>query len=251
MPALEFVRSNLKSAFRPLNIRDPSGRHNELDGLRGWAALSVILLHQFKYQFGKFIPLIDNPLASFFMDGRFAVCIFFVLSGDALSSSYFTSRNNTAVAKLAIKRYFRLFIPVLTTCLICLLLIKTSIIPTNNIRQDTIIDEIAPRFLATPASTGSYIKYSAIDVFISGNGESQIIPYLWTMKYEILGSYIVFIFLMGYNFFRCAWAVALPFALFGLIGKESSIFSCFIFGAFLVGYATLNIFKEKIVFQFG
>ena len=37
---------------------------------------------------------------------------------------------------------------------------------------------------------------------------------------------------MGHQFLRHPWAIALPFAIFGMIGKESSILSCFVFGSF-------------------
>ena len=122
MPVLEVVRSNFKAAFRPLNIWDPAGRHNELDGLRGWAALSVLLLHQFYEVHDRFSHMnwvLDNFVASFICDGHFAVNIFFVVSGEALTSSFFKNYSETSTIKLIVKRYFRPVVPIMFASLIC------------------------------------------------------------------------------------------------------------------------------------
>ena len=75
-----------------------------LDGLRGFAAMQVVFLHHAQ----AFLPglgfrdaslvhyawervIMNTPLYSLF-DGHFAVCIFFVLSGVALTQSFGNAR---------------------------------------------------------------------------------------------------------------------------------------------------------------
>jgi peptidoglycan/LPS O-acetylase OafA/YrhL len=68
------------------------GRVFEMDGLRGWASLSVMLSHLL---FGVFIklqpplvsPVLREVLVEPFLAGTLDVAVFFVVSGDALSAS--------------------------------------------------------------------------------------------------------------------------------------------------------------------
>ena len=67
-------------------------RHFEIDGLRGWACVSVMLSHLFFGVFinvePRFIPRDWRFLMEPFLGGTLAVAVFFVLSGDVLSSGY-------------------------------------------------------------------------------------------------------------------------------------------------------------------
>src|SRR5262245_41931407 len=60
-------------------------RVHEIDGVRGWAALSVLFFHLFWELFGGVVPAFRSSILRFWLDGPLAVYIFFVLSGDALS----------------------------------------------------------------------------------------------------------------------------------------------------------------------
>ena len=93
-------------------------RIGEIDGVRGWAALCVLLFHLVWETFGNLFPLIKVPYLKLFFDGPMAVYVFFILSGDALSSGYIRSLNKNLIYKLIIKRYFRLLGPILLSCLI-------------------------------------------------------------------------------------------------------------------------------------
>ena len=98
------------------------GRLREMDGLRGWASLSVMLSHLLLGVFVKAEPPALTPFLKPFLEpllgGTLDVAVFFVLSGDALSASYWGQRSRKAVIRLAVKRYFRLGIPILGSCLI-------------------------------------------------------------------------------------------------------------------------------------
>src|SRR4051812_23978215 len=77
-------------------------RWSELDGVRGWAALSVMLFHVSWETFGIVEPAFRNILTASLLNGQLDVAIFFVLSGEALSASYWRDGNHRSVTKLAI-----------------------------------------------------------------------------------------------------------------------------------------------------
>lgn len=113
-----------------------------LDGLRGLAAFQVVF-HHFILAFypALFLGAADNPnhmaagweafgsgsFLNLFWDGNFAVCIFFVLSGFVLSHKFFVRKESKIVTESAVKRYFRLAIPVAFSVLVAFLVMKFSL----------------------------------------------------------------------------------------------------------------------------
>src|ERR1017187_3352351 len=100
----------------------PSHRFRSLDALRGIAALVVVVQHVMlalpdgiRGQLG-FIEL------AFAMAARFAVMLFFVLSGFVLSLPYFAGKN-LAYGPYLVRRFCRLYLPfafaVLISALLC------------------------------------------------------------------------------------------------------------------------------------
>ena len=89
-------------------------RINSLDGLRGVAAVSVVLMHiyyiwgmNFKYpQFGIYIEHFG-----------FAVHLFYMLSGFTLSYTYFNNPDNRSFKFFIIKRFFRIA-PLFYICIV-------------------------------------------------------------------------------------------------------------------------------------
>lgn len=94
-----------------------------LDGIRGWAAFSVLLWHTFSETFGHLYPVFKSPYLIFVMQGHLDVMVFFVLSGQALSISFIRKKDPLALLSLAIKRYPRLAIPSFFSCLLSLAVI--------------------------------------------------------------------------------------------------------------------------------
>jgi peptidoglycan/LPS O-acetylase OafA/YrhL len=98
-------------------------RFDSLDGLRGLAALTVVVFHFFS----AYVPGLladqtdtpwwgsDTPLAILF-NGDFAVCVFFVLSGFVIANS--AAQGRTAFALNVVRRYFRLAAPVAASTVI-------------------------------------------------------------------------------------------------------------------------------------
>ena len=67
----------------------------------------------------------------FFMNGTFAVCLFFVISGFSLSISYLQTGDERGLARMAAGRYVRLAIPIFAICSITYLLLGLNIIPPS------------------------------------------------------------------------------------------------------------------------
>jgi peptidoglycan/LPS O-acetylase OafA/YrhL len=173
----------------------PDGRLRELDGLRGWAAVSVVLFHIFWETFGRIEPGFRNIWTGFFLHGRLAVCVFFVLSGAALSAGHFAEKNAISIVRLAVKRYFRLTIPILGSCVIVFILMVMGL--TANHEAGAIVDrnDWLGAFLQFGASPDGMLGYALIDVYDLVDGRYAYNPFLWTMRIELIGSFIVFLIL--------------------------------------------------------
>lgn len=171
-------------------------RLNHLDGLRGLAALIVVLFHFMSALVPFLVPdqqenaawISYSPIAVLW-NGTFAVSVFFVLSGFVLTNATL-HRSDPLWVNIFI-RYLRLAVPAfLSTCLGWLLL---NIFPT----QASALHEIThsrwllwtyqgdiPSFL-------SAIYSGALEIFLTGG--SYFNNALWTMRPELLGSILCFV----------------------------------------------------------
>jgi len=181
-------------------------RFMELEGVRGLAAIAVVLHHFFL----AFYPFLltghgnlqhmryeDNirgtPFALLYA-GTFAVAIFFVLSGFVLSIGYFQKKDESIVKRLASRRYLRLMLPALASTLLCFLLIKFG--ASSNIEKTaglTGSDWLGGTWNGG-ASLFDAIYSGSIGIFLqSGSFYNNV---LWTMMIEFFGSFLVFTFLI-------------------------------------------------------
>ena len=108
----------------------PIDRLREIDGIRGWAAFSVMCVH-IVGQFNDIVPGLQNAATRILLNGDFDVIVFFVLSGDALSASYWRTGRQRDVVQLGVKRYSRLTIPILASCLLMYALIELGLAFTH------------------------------------------------------------------------------------------------------------------------
>lgn len=159
-----------------------------LDGLRGWGALTVLLGHAFVEVF----PVSDASRTVLFtipiFNGTLAVWIFFVVSGFSLSIRFCENRDMTDLRRMFVGRYFRLAIPVAMTCLLVYLAFSFGLIPGPGDRL--------PRFQnfysMTEPSLLQTLRFSLYRVFFGYDSNESLIPPLWTMQYELWGSFAVF-----------------------------------------------------------
>jgi peptidoglycan/LPS O-acetylase OafA/YrhL len=168
-------------------------RNSEIDGLRGWASLVVILFHFYQEIFGNILPQLHSPLFGFVFSGPFAVLVFFVLSGDALSTAFFDKEDYGSLARLVVTRYFRLTFIILLTCLLVYILMVFGLVFNMQAARIVGREDWLGGFLGFEPSFYSVLKYSLYDVYFSHQREASYNPFLWTMSIELMGSMVVFI----------------------------------------------------------
>ena len=161
-----------------------------LDGLRGVAACVVVIFHYFNIFYPVLtlrdvhaVHLSDNieiilgstPISILF-NGDFAVCIFFVLSGYALSFNYFRKNDRAGLISHAFKRYFRLAPLVVFSVLVSYICIHA--LPSQPMFQN---------------QTAYSLSRALYEGFIGSllYGKATFNPVLWAMKYIFYGSYLV------------------------------------------------------------
>lgn len=162
-----------------------------LDGLRGWAALMVVLSHLLIFFVAHTSTVYRNWYWAFASDGNLAVFVFFVLSGFALSIGYIQTGRLNIVTSLCVRRYLRLAIPVLCTSLLAYLLHASGLFYNDEAGTAMKNAWLATFYGFSPNFLES-IKFGLHDVFINANHSKSYNPILWTMSIELFGSFIVF-----------------------------------------------------------
>jgi peptidoglycan/LPS O-acetylase OafA/YrhL len=222
-----------------------SGRLDLLDGVRGWSALSVVLFHVFWEIFGALVPGFRNPVTGFLFDGQLAVCVFFVLSGEALSAAFFAGKGDAATIRLAIKRYPRLAIPILASCLIVFALDRCGLVYSAQAATIVHRGDWMGSWLRAPLTLGSTLRYSLYDVFVSADFEHAVNPTLWTMKIELMGSFLVFGLLLAWK--RLSRPRLLALTLFAVAAiapiEMANYLSCFFAGMTFADWRARGFFN--------
>lgn len=162
-----------------------------LDGLRGWAALMVVLSHLLVFFVGNIAQVYKGWYWAFPTDGNLAVFIFFVLSGFALSIGYIQTGRLSIITALCVRRYLRLAIPILCASLFAYALHASGLL--FNVEAGTTHgNQWLARFYTFAPDVFGSIKFGLYDVFIHSDASQSYNPILWTMPIELFGSFIVF-----------------------------------------------------------
>jgi peptidoglycan/LPS O-acetylase OafA/YrhL len=213
-----------------------------LDGLRGLAALSVVLNHCILFFFpamieGAGIARVHNafeatvPFSCFnwLFSAGFSVSLFFVLSGFVLGIGYFKKRQKSVVIKAVLKRYPRLLIPTFFVSLFSFLLLRHHFYANVAAAQITHSHWIKGEFQFEP-SVWLFLKETVFDVFLKEDSVS-FNPVLWTMHVEFLGSLLVFALLLGVGSQQsvCRYVVYALISLI-LVVTNHAIYAAFIMG---------------------
>lgn len=225
-----------------------------LDGLRGIAAVNVMIMHFFivflpamiysdrmPSHLGNFEQIFSNTPLGLIGAGNFSVCIFFILSGYVLTQKYFKTKDKSIIISGAVRRYIRLFIPVLAAILLSYLMasagvfhyyIETVIISGNN--------NYAGYWIFTP-NIADAIKQALWGAFFAG--EDTYNPVLWTMTIEFYGSMLVFAMAFLFGQQRARWTFYLAAAVF--------FFNSY-YLAFIIGMTLADTLNSKIsIFKTG
>lgn len=225
-------------------------KHNYLEGLRGLMALIVVISHFLllfspvtysgSFNYADFrdsslsfkILLVSTPL-NLFMNGPWAVCVFFILSGYVLSLGYFRTNNTRLLQASAFKRYFRLAIPVLAICLIIYVLHYTGafskIYYPRHVREFSFGKNLFSHkipFLNT-------LKIALVDVLLKS--DTSLLPVLWTLRIEFIGALLLFAFLLITHDLSKKWLYYFTIILALLLSKSTYII-LFFAGSFIALY---------------
>lgn len=210
--------------------RERGSKVMSLEGLRGLAALAVVFSHLGMEFFPTavvgghreaHIPaeqwLYDSPLRGFYA-GFFAVCIFFVLSGYVLSLKYLRTLDTRVISDALAKRYFRLAPAVIASTL--LMAIAAGLLNGMALPQWS-------AHLLSAAREGVYGS------FLFGDNVHNSVT--WTMQVELLGSLILFVYLLAFGRFRFGWiaGVLLGAVLMARLPLMGAFFAMFLCGAYL------------------
>ncbi|WP_019457736.1 acyltransferase family protein [Acinetobacter sp. GG2] len=167
------------------------------ESIRGLACIAVV----FSHLFGTFYPQLHNFYESalpkfqlaetiynspftFLYSGTGAVFVFFVLSGYVLTlSSLKTTDYKKRFSVSITKRYPRLAIPALFSCLLMYLVLQVNV-DVSNIAEAMQKMKIQPNFFDA-------VYNGTIGAFATG--DQRYNRALWTMRIELIGSFIIYI----------------------------------------------------------
>jgi peptidoglycan/LPS O-acetylase OafA/YrhL len=211
-----------------------------LDGLRGLAALDVVITHfaAIFYPFALFGASYprhhvgeeyfwQTPLG-LLVSGRFAVCLFFVLSAFVLSLRYLgvVAAGNPDLGASIAKRTFRLAGLLLTTATLGYVLMCADLFFNNEVAAVTGSSPWFSHMWATDLSLGAFLHILVFDAF---SKTDVLNPPLWTIGYELYGSFLTFGLLL---FFRKTRLRFIAYAA-ALVLLQGSYYQCFVLGLFL------------------
>jgi peptidoglycan/LPS O-acetylase OafA/YrhL len=178
-----------QSHTQSASVEHGAVRFRFLDGLRGWAAVVVLLHHLFIDGLPANSFMADRALWAkvFFLNGTLAVSVFFVISGFSLSIRYLETGDGRALGRIAAGRYLRLALPIFAICAVTYVLLVSGLIPPAGQRPSPL-----DQFLRFTPSIDGLLGFSLLKVFVAYSGAESYDPPLWTMTYEFFGSFIVF-----------------------------------------------------------
>jgi peptidoglycan/LPS O-acetylase OafA/YrhL len=172
-----------------------------LDGLRGWAALVVLLSHLFQIWLiplasPALMPIINYTPFGVLMDGGFAVFVFFGVSGFALGYPVVTATSRyRTLAILALTRYTRLTIPILASCLFAQVLWSAGLLFNHQAGEQSPNSWVSFFYNFSPLP-GEIWRFALWDVYLNFNQARSWNGVLWTMSIEWLGSFYLFALLL-------------------------------------------------------
>ena len=185
----------------------PRQRLAVLEAVRGIAAL-IVVFHHLAYSFWPQALHSHSPWRSL-LDGSFAVTIFFVLSGIVLSIAFFECPSTEGLADSAIRRYFRLTLPVLTTVMLGYLLLRSGVFAnvTAAAALGSESHQWFSRFYTFLPNFREALKEGTYRVYFDYRSSHSYNAVLWTMGVELYGSLFVLAFLALFGGLRRRWLV--------------------------------------------
>lgn len=228
-----------------------------LEGMRGLAAIIVVLHHyilafypamssaneaQIHNETSYFEEVMAQIPLNIFYNGGFAVCIFFILSGYVLSNNYHQNNNPKILIQYGIKRYFRLLVPVSVSILVAYAFVHLGFMNRLHLGDITKSKEWLAGSFNISDNIYPLVKNMFLDVFLFKDNTYN--PVLWTMTYELLGSFLIFAFLFITHPIKYKWS------LYGLLViilfvTRNEYYAAFILGVILNKYVVQKRRESK------
>ena len=191
-----------------------------IDGLKGISAIWITLLHYIL----AFIPIgyigwscginesdrasiyFSNLPISIFTNSSFPLYTFFALISFISALIFFRNHDRKFIVKQAVKRYFRLLIPILACTLICYMLMACGVMFNSE------LGKIAPSHWSSVFYQDGYsltgaLKSAFYTTFIYGDGYYCSI--LWCMNIIFIGSYLTYPILALFGKSKFRWIIYL------------------------------------------
>lgn len=250
----------MSEAARIITLRDSThtstskspSRIDEIDGIRGWAALAVVVFHLWLETFGRIHTEFIQPEYWFFFDGPLAVYIFFILSGDALSTPFFLTHRKSVTDKMVVKRYFRLSAPIFITTAVTVIAIWAGL--THNVEAAKIVhrEDWLGRFVPPSFDALDALMYPFLTVFGVGGNTKGFNAFLWTMPIELCGSIFVFLYLYVHERLKYPKAILIALILISTISvKWYALFFTGVLMSNLRSNGTLERMRRMTVARVG
>lgn len=222
-----------------------TNKNNAAESIRGLASIAVVLSHLSLTFFPQlhnydqsdlpefdFLNSINESPFAFFYSGTGAVFVFFVLSGYVLSLSSLKHDNSLKRLKTSlVKRYPRLAIPTLFSCLAAFLVCYLPVDVSHVSSWGAGLAHPEPHIL-------SALYEGTIGSFLFGDSNYNWV--LWTMQIEMLGSLLIYFACYLYSTRKLATAGFLALGLLGSFFISWTVFLgiiCFVLGMGIYLYA--------------
>jgi len=233
-------------------LENSKARLSYLEGIRGLAAFIVLIAHfkniiaiDLETRTGEYFAglvhstFLGDCLNAFLvtlLDGKLAVYVFWFMSGYVISIRLFGVNGIQYLKLAAIKRYFRLAIPVLASVLLAYLLMKSGAMYNQQVA-----DRSGPEFHSMRGVFNfdpdllAAVKNALFDSFFNFQYKGSYNPILWTMSPELFGSFCCFFLFLVFRTWQGRYFV------FPLLAIAALCFHQFWLATFITGYVLCDL----------
>lgn len=162
-----------------------------LDGLKGIAAIWVILHHFYLMTFPvlptTWCKLEDIPFVNIFFNGNFAVHLFLIISAFLMTMIIRKTDTLPSFQRIVVKRYFRLMIPISVIIIITCVLYYLNIMTIHEFSEITGNTKISNYFFnLTPRDFVFALLFSPL-------GHNAVLGPCWMLKFIFIGTFLIVI----------------------------------------------------------